>query len=236
MNELARISYQLFNLRLNPAQVAAFEAYEKELLSWNARFNLTAIQEPSQIMFKHFLDSLSCLLVMRESTLESVVDVGSGAGFPGLPLKIACPQIHLTLVESVGKKVAFLNHIISLLGLQNVTVVNERAETIGHQPEHRQKYDWAVARAVAIMPVLAEYLLPLVKIGGGMLAMKGENAPAETQAADQAFRILGGHLHRLVPVTLPGVSEERYLVIIGKIAATPENYPRRVGVPVKKPL
>jgi 16S rRNA (guanine527-N7)-methyltransferase len=236
MNDLSRNTFQLFDLRLTPAQEAAFERYENELLSWNNRFNLTAIQEPSQVQTKHFLDSLSCLSIMRESPVEKIIDVGSGAGFPGIPLKIVLPHIHLTLVESVGKKVSFLNHLIEVLGLQNINVVNERVEVLGQQSQHRQKYDWAIARAVAVMPVLAEYLLPLVRMGGKMLAMKGQNAPAETQTADRAFRILGGHLRRLVPVTLPGVTDERYLVVIDKVAATPESYPRRVGIPAKKPL
>ena len=236
MNDLSRNTFQLFDLRLSPAQEAAFECYESELLSWNNRFNLTAIQDPTQVQAKHFLDSLSCLPVMREAMVEKIIDVGSGAGFPGLPLKIVLPQIHLTLVESVGKKVSFLKHMIGVLGLQNIEVVNERVEVLGQQPQHRQKYDWAIARAVAVMPVLAEYLLPLVRMGGRMLAMKGQNAPAEAQTADRAFRILGGHLRRLVPVTLPGVTEERYLVVVDKVAATPESYPRRVGIPAKKPL
>ncbi len=236
MNDLSRNTFQLFDLRLTLAQEAAFERYENELLSWNNRFNLTAIQEPSQVQAKHFLDSLSCLSIMREAPVEKIIDVGSGAGFPGIPLKIVLPQIHLTLVESVGKKVSFLKHLIDVLGLQNINVVNERVEILGQQSQHRQKYDWAIARAVAVMPVLAEYLLPLVRMGGKMLAMKGQNAPAETQTADRAFRILGGHLRRLVPVTLPGVTDERYLVVVDKVAATPESYPRRVGIPAKKPL
>ncbi len=236
MNELAKNSLHLFGIRLNPAQITAFECYESELLEWNTRFNLTAIQEPSQILVKHFLDSLSCLQIMREGPMEKVIDIGSGAGFPGLPIKIVNPSIHLTLVESVGKKVTFLKHMIARLGLKNVEILQDRAENLGLQPEHRQKYDWAVARAVAVMPVLAEYLLPLVCVGGKMLAMKGQSAPVETQSAENAFRILGGHLHRLVPVTLPGVTEDRYLVVIDKVAATPNGYPRRVGLPAKKPL
>jgi 16S rRNA (guanine527-N7)-methyltransferase len=236
MNDLTRKTFQLFDLRLTPGQEAAFECYENELLSWNDRFNLTAIQDPLQVQTKHFLDSLSCLPIMREAPVENIIDVGSGAGFPGIPLKIVLPQIHLTLVESVGKKVSFLKHMIGILGLHNINVVNERVEVLGQQSQHRQKYDWAIARAVAVMPVLAEYLLPLVRMGGKMLAMKGQNAPAETQTADRAFRILGGHLRRLVPVTLPGVTEERYLVVVDKVAATPESYPRRVGIPAKKPL
>ena len=236
VKELAQYARTLLGIRLAPVQLAALETYEHELLDWNARFNLTAIQETEQIRVKHFLDSLTCLCVMRESPMERVIDVGTGAGFPGIPLKICCPSIHLTLVESVGKKAGFCRHVAKTLGLDNIEIVQERAEKLGQMPTYREQYDWAVARAVAIMPVLAEYLLPLVKVGGAMLAMKGENAPAEAHSADHALRLLGGHLRKLVPVALPGVAEERYLVVVDKVAATPQSLPRRVGQPAKRPL
>lgn len=223
-------------MRLGPAQLAALERYERELLEWNSRFNLTAIHEPEKIRTKHFLDSLSCLLVMRDTPVDRVIDVGTGAGFPGLPLKIACPNMRLTLVESVGKKADFCRHVVETLKLENVEVLTTRAELLGQARAHREQYDWALARAVAVMPVLAEYLLPLVRVGGAMLAMKGESAPAEVHRAEHAVRVLGGHIRRLVPVTLPGVADERYLVVVDKIAATPAGYPRRVGLPSKKPL
>jgi 16S rRNA (guanine527-N7)-methyltransferase len=236
MKELAQHAQALFGIRLNKAQLSAFELYENELLEWNQRFNLTAIQEREQIRVKHFLDSLSCLPLMREGTLDRVIDIGTGAGFPGIPLKIAQPSIRLTLVESVGKKISFCEHIVDALNLQGVDFAHDRAEVMGLNHKYRQQYDWAVARAVAVMPVLAEYLLPLVRMGGAMIAMKGESAPAETQTGENAFQILGGHIRRLVPVTLPGVAEQRYLVVVDKIAATPGSYPRRVGVPAKNPL
>jgi 16S rRNA (guanine527-N7)-methyltransferase len=151
-------------------------------------------------------------------------------------MKILYPQMQLTLVESVGKKTAFCEHLINRLSLSGVEVIQMRAEELGQQAAHREKYDWALARAVAIMPVLLEYLLPLVKVGGSVLAMKGASGPAEAHAADKAIQLLGGHLRQLVPLTLPGVVEERYLVVVDKVATTPKKYPRRVGIPAKRPL
>jgi 16S rRNA (guanine527-N7)-methyltransferase len=226
----------MVGLRLGAAQVAAMERYERELLDWNRRFNLTAVRDSNGVQVKHFLDSLTCFLALRESSVNRVIDVGTGAGFPGLPLKIACPTMQLTLVESVGKKADFCRHVAKTLALDGVDVVQERVEVLGKMEAHREQYDWALARAVAAMPVLAEFLLPLVRVGGRALAMKGENGPAEAQSAERAMRVLGGHLRQIVAVHLPGVVEERYLVVVDKVAATPANYPRRVGVPAKRPL
>lgn len=236
MEKLAQAAYTLLGIRLSPAQLSAFSCYEQELLEWNSRFNLTAIESPEEVRIKHFLDSLTCWLVMRDAPVSKVVDVGTGAGFPGLPLKIFNPRFSLSLIESVGKKAAFCNHLIQKLRLEDVRVIQERAEAVGQNPEHREGYDWAIARAVANLPVLMEFLLPLVRVGGKALAMKGSNAPAEAQMAERAIRLLGGKLQRLLPITLPGVAEERYLVVVDKIAVTPKNYPRRVGVPARKPL
>lgn len=236
MKELAHNSRTLLGIQLSASQLTCLETYEQELLDWNSRFNLTAIDDPEKIRVKHFLDSLTCLEVMRETPMDRVIDVGTGAGFPGLPLKIVHPSMQLTLVESVKKKVEFCQHIVKTLELDDVEVVHKRAEHVGQMTAHREQYDWAVARAVAVLPVLAEFLLPLVRVGGGMLAMKGENAPLEAHSAEHATRMLGGHLRCLVPVTLPGVADERYLVVVDKVAATPDDFPRRVGVPRKKPL
>ena len=181
MKELAQQARTLLGIQLSSRQLNALELYEQELLHWNERTNLTAIREPGQIRIKHFLDSLTCLLVIREAPPSRIVDVGTGAGFPGLPLKIIYPSMQLTLVESVGKKADFCRRVIQKLGLEGVQVVQERVETLGQMPEHRQQYDWALARAVAVMNVLVEYLLPLARIGGAALALKGENAPAETE-------------------------------------------------------
>jgi 16S rRNA (guanine527-N7)-methyltransferase len=236
MKELAQQARTLLGIQLSSRQLNALEIYERELLVWNQHTNLTAIREAEQIRIKHFLDSLTCLIVMRDSPPARIIDVGTGAGFPGLPLKIIFPAMQLTLVESVGKKADFCRHVVQTLGLDGVQVVQERVEALGQMAEHRQQYDWALARAVAVMNVLVEYLLPLVRIGGAALALKGESAPAEAHAAEHATRLLGGHLRKLIPITLPGVVEDRYLVVIDKVAATPNTYPRRVGVPSKHPL
>lgn len=236
VKELAQSAQAMLGIRLTHSQITSLSIYERELLEWNQRHNLTAIRDPEKVRTKHFLDSLTCLLVMRETPMDKVIDVGTGAGFPGLPLKIVCPSIELTLAESVGKKADFCLHIVKILGMSGVDVVQERAETLGQMPAYRERFNWAVARAVAEMPILAEYLLPLVQVGGMVLAMKGESAPAEAHAADKAFRLLGGHLRRLVPVHLPGVADQRFLVVVDKIAASPAAYPRRAGIPSKRPL
>jgi len=236
MEKLIREAAQLFDIHLSAVQVAALTAYERQLLEWNDRFNLTAIRDVEGIRTKHFLDSFSCVLTWKEGPPRRLIDVGTGAGFPGLPLKILCPSIRLTLVESVGKKAGFCRQMVETLKLEAVEVVNARAEQVGRMPAHRETYDQAVARAVANLPVLAEYLLPLVQVGGTMLAQKGQGGPAEVHRAEKALRILGGELKRLIPVSLPGVAEERYLVLVDKIAATPAGYPRQPGIPAKKPL
>jgi len=227
--------YTLTGKSLSPRQLELFKQYERELLDWNNRFNLTAISDSNGIRVKHFLDSLACLLAIPPSA-KSLIDIGCGAGFPGIPLKIAIPELRLTLVDSVGKKVQFCQHVTTVLHLDKVEVLQKRAEEIGQLSGYREKYDVAVARAVANMPILMEYLLPLVRVGGIAIAMKGSSAPAETHTAERAIRLLGGHLRQLIPIALPGVAEDRYLVIIDKIAACPPQYPRRTGIPSKKPL
>jgi 16S rRNA (guanine527-N7)-methyltransferase len=236
METLARRTQELFHITLSPRQVAALTTYERELLDWNQRFNLTAIRDAESIRTKHFLDSFSCVLAWGTTPPRRLIDVGTGAGFPGIPLKILYPGMKLTLVESVGKKANFCQHIVRLLGLEGVEVLQSRAEQVGCMPEHREQHDWAVARAVANMNVLSEYLLPLVKVGGTMLAQKGESGPAETQSAEAAIHLLGGKLRQVIPISLPGVVDDRFLILIEKFAATPPKYPRKPGIPVKKPL
>jgi 16S rRNA (guanine527-N7)-methyltransferase len=236
MEKLRSDLQKFLGLRLSDSQLEAFSTYEQELMDWNSRINLTAIRTSEGIRSKHFLDSLSCLLMMRDRPVNSLIDIGTGAGFPGLPLKIVLPDLQLTLVESVGKKADFCQHVVNKLGLKKVTVVTNRAEALGQSAEHREKYDWALARAVANLNVLSEYLLPLVKVGGAMLAQKGDSGPSEAQAAQHAMEILGGKLKEVRFIDLPGVAEERSFVLVEKVHRTPANYPRHVGVPTKTPL
>ncbi len=226
-------------IRLQPHHLEAFRTYQEVLITWNQRFNLTAITDDVGIQVRHFLDSLSCLKAMEQDDRLSgsrVIDVGTGAGFPGIPLKILCPGIQLTLLDARAKKTRFLKHLVETLGLRDVTVLHGRAETLGQDPHHRERYHWAFGRAVADLTILSEYLLPLVEIGGQVLSQKGESAPAEVQRSEWTIERLGGRVRRLVPVELRGLAETRYLVVIDKVRATPEGYPRRPGMPNKRPL
>jgi 16S rRNA (guanine527-N7)-methyltransferase len=237
MEKLIKFTREIVGIQLSTDQVNSFRVFEDELIYYNNQFNLTAIRDPESIRIKHFLDSLTCLLAMDlHKRPESLIDVGTGAGFPGIALKIIMPRMRLTMVESVHKKARFCEHIAAKLGLENVTVISERAEDVGQSVEHRQAYDIAVARAVAATSVLAEYLLPLVKLGGAAIMQKGESAHVEVQAANKAFEILGGRLRQVIPVLLPGVVEERFLVVVDKVAVTSNAYPRKAGIPTKHPL
>lgn len=250
--KLLREGARQLGLDLTPEHLQAFQVYYEELIAWNAKFNLTAITEYEQVQIRHFLDSLSCVKALIGSEYLSpataegrrlhlarpltCVDVGSGAGFPGLPLKIVLPRLRLTLLEATGKKVTFLEHIVERLGLRQVTVLKGRAEELGQMGKHREHYDLVLARAVAEMPVLTEYLLPLCRLGGLCIAQKGSGAQAEVASAQRAIAILGGRLKRIIPVELTGLAETRYLVVLEKTARTPAKYPRRPGMPTKRPL
>ncbi len=226
----------LFGVKLSDEQREQFRVYEALLIDWNSKINLTAVRDPEGIRIKHFLDSLSCVPVLGDMNGRSLIDIGTGAGFPGIPLRIVFPELRLTLVDSVGKKADFCQLAANTLHLKGVKVLKDRSEELGANKAHREQYDAATARAVAVMPVLCEYLLPLVKIGGQMLAMKGESAPEETRTAAAAIRKLGGREPSLTEVVLPGIEGKRFLVSIPKSAHTPLGYPRRTGLPLKKPI
>lgn len=236
MDDFRRQVETLFKIVLTPKQLDQFSSYERLLLEWNEKINLTAIRDVPGIRAKHFLDSLSLIRVFENTPPASMIDVGTGAGFPGIPLKILYPSIRLVLVESVGKKSRFCQLVVDSLGLNGVEVLASRAEEVARNPRYREYFDVAAARAVANMPVLAEYLLPLVRIGGRMISQKGISAHEETNSSANAYKVLGGQLENIIPVELPGVPDERYLVVVKKVAATPHQYPRYAGLPAKKPL
>lgn len=233
-------------LTLLPVQIAAFETYAQELLAWNEQFNLTAITDPVQVEVRHFLDSLSLIpaLAAHEgltipavlSRPQRIVDIGAGAGFPGLALRIVWPRARFVLVEATAKKVRFLEHIADRLGLDDVQFVQGRAEELGLREPHRAGFDLVLARAVAGLPTLVEYLLPFAKRGGRVIAYKGSAAHEEAMCSEEAIRTLGGRLTKLIPVEVPGLAETRVLVLIDKVAQTPDGYPRGRGLPRKQPL
>lgn len=235
MEQLVREAARL-GIAITEAQAQQYARYQALLLAWNAHVNLTAIREPALMQTKHFLDSLTCVTVMGKLDGMTLLDVGTGAGFPGLPLKILFPELRVTLVESVVKKTRFLQAVVAELGLTQVQVVAERAESLGQQSAYREQYDWVVARAVAELRVLLEYLLPFCRVGGRVLAQKGEGVFAETAVADHALHILGGGRPQVHEVVLAGDVGPRYLVVVPKIAPTPAQYPRRPGMPAKRPL
>jgi 16S rRNA (guanine527-N7)-methyltransferase len=236
MQQLSQELETLVGISLNSAQIKALDIYAQELTEWNESYSLTAIQEPEKVRVKHFLDSFSAWRVMKDTPINRVIDIGTGAGFPGIPLKILLPDSEVVLVDSVGKKTEFCQHIIKELNLSGIEVVHDRVERLAKESKYREEFDWAVARAVARLDTLSEYMLPFVRIGGKMLAMKGDQGPSETQQAQDAVKLLGGELSQVQRLTLPGVTEDRFLITITKKASTPEKYPRRVGVPTKRPL
>jgi len=226
-----------WGLALSPQELEAFQLYYEQLLIWNEKINLTSITRSEEVQVKHFLDSLSCLQVLDPLSPDArCIDIGAGAGFPGLPLKIVRPFMRLTLMEGTGKKARFLEHVVRELELSHVEVVTGRAEDLGQRPDYREVFDVALARAVAGMSVLAEYALPLVKVGGIFIAQKGRDVQDEVDAAGRALEVLGGRLLEIRPVWLPGVETARHLVVVRKVSPTPAKYPRRPGIPAKRPL
>ncbi|MGB2962747.1 MAG: 16S rRNA (guanine(527)-N(7))-methyltransferase RsmG [Anaerolineales bacterium] len=236
MENLKQETQDLIGITLSSYQLSLLDMYRQELDEWNDRFNLTAIHEPEKIRIKHFLDSFSPYLVIKNTPIKRLIDIGTGAGFPGIPLKIILPETEVVLVDSINKKTEFCQHIINVLNLKGIQVIQDRVERLARDEQFRESFDWAVARAVAKLSTLSEYLLPFVKIGGTMLAMKGDQGPFEAQKAHRAVSLMGGELSQVTRLTLPGVTEDRFLITIEKKASTPEKYPRRVGVPSKKPL
>ena len=235
--ELLDLGAAELGLGLTPQQLEQFETYYRELADWNRRVNLTAITEYREVQVKHFLDSLSVYLAFPKGPTGSIrlIDVGTGAGFPGLPLKLALPEIHLVLVESVGKKSRFLEHLVEVLGLSSVEVHTGRAEELAHQPDLRESFDLAVSRGVAKLPVLLEYTLPFCTVGGRVALLK-RGIEQELAEATAALGALGGRLGDIYPVQVPGLNDGRVILSVDKVEATPDKYPRRPGLPAKRPL
>lgn len=230
-------------IALSQRQLDLFDRYYHELIEWNARFNLTAVTDERQVQLRHFLDSLTCIPALAacppalasESRLR-LIDIGSGAGFPGVPLKIVRPDWQVTLLEATGKKVGFLEHLVATLGLQGVSCVQGRAEALAREAAHREQYDVAVGRGIALMPALAELTLPFCRRGGVVIAHKGAAPEAEVASAEYAIELLGGSVCRVIGLEISGLAEPRRLIAIRKVALTPDKYPRRAGIPSKRPL
>jgi len=239
MEELV-VGARKLGIEVNTESQKLFELYYRELIDWNQRFNLTAIIDYQAVQIKHFLDSLTIVSVINGEILTrayfNIIDVGTGAGFPGIPIKIILPQVKLTLLDSTAKKSDFLVDIVKKMRLKDVNVVIGRAEEMAHLPIYRQQFDLVVSRAVSSMSTLVELTMPFCRIGGKLVAYKKGNIKQEIEKADRAIDIMGGKLGRMEKVDIEELGEERCLVVVDKIQPTPGKYPRRSGVPTRKPI
>ena len=224
-----------YNVILTDEQTEKFSQYARLLVEWNEKINLTAITDPQDIVIKRFLDSLSIAKLIPNET-KTLIDVGTGAGFPGIPLKIINENMKVTLLDSLAKRINFLNELCSNLMLKGIVAVHGRAEDFGADLNYRESFDYATARAVASLPVLLEYCLPLVKVGGIFIAMKGPDGKEELKESEKALDVLGGNVEEVKFFTLPYSDIERYLIIVRKCRHTPTNFPRKSGIPTKKPI
>lgn len=224
-----------FGIKLDASRNQAFRRYMELLKEWNQKMNLTAIEDDNEVALKHFVDSISILPFLPEGKCK-LADIGTGAGFPGIPVKIVRDDVDVMLVDSLDKRVTFLNEVIKELGLKGIGTVHARAEEFGSKAENREAYDISVARAVAGLPVLLEYCLPLVKKGGMFIAMKGSNVEEELQQSAKALDILGGKIEEVKEMSLPFSDNKRNIIIIRKFRQTPTKYPRKPGKPSKEPL
>ena len=236
--DLLKAGAAALGVYLDSLQIAQFHRYYQELVDWNRRVNLTSVTGCIEVQSRHFVDSLSVIAVLNGSLLDSgrVLDVGSGAGFPGLPLKIAFPRLNITLMDATSKKASFLRHVSRVLGLDDVKVLAGRAETLAHDPVLREEFDLVFSRAVAQLPVLAEFTLPFCRLGGLVVAQKGAGVDVEVRQARKAIETVGGTLKEVREVRLADFDAGAALVVIEKKATTPPMYPRRPGIPAKRPL
>jgi 16S rRNA (guanine527-N7)-methyltransferase len=237
--ETLKSGAQKLGLDLSPSQLEQFEVYYRELVDWNKRINLTTITGYEAVQTRHFLDSLSVTAALSPEDIGeslSVIDVGTGAGLPGVPLKIILPGIRLTLLEATAKKAKFLEYLIERLGLGGVEIVVGRAEEGANKPQYREKFDLVLSRAVAALPALVELALPFCTLGGRFVAQKKGDIEVEIKQSHKAIEVMGGRLREIKTVGLEKSGEKRCLIIIDKIKATPAAYPRRPGMPAKRPI
>ncbi|ULT57082.1 16S rRNA (guanine(527)-N(7))-methyltransferase RsmG [Neobacillus drentensis] len=223
-------------ITLSEKQLDQFETYFTTLVEWNEKMNLTAITEKTDVYLKHFYDSITASFYFDFTKPFHLCDVGAGAGFPSIPLKIVYPHIEVTIVDSLNKRISFLNHLADVLHLENIHFVHDRAETFGVNPAYRESFDVVTARAVARLSVLSEFCIPLAKVGGHFLAMKALHAKEELDAGQKAITTLGGKVEKVHTFTLPMEDSERTILIIKKEKQTPKKYPRKPGTPGKSPI
>lgn len=233
-NEDLKRLLQEININVNEEQLHSFYKYMNLLLEWNEKINLTALTEQNDIILKHFVDSLTVLKYIKDN--KTIVDVGTGAGFPGIPLSVVCKNNKFTLVDSLNKRINFLDEVKKELDLKNIETIHSRAEDFGQNKIYREQFDYAVSRAVANLSVLVEYLIPLVKVGGKIICMKGCEIEEEVDDAKFAIKELGGEIKEIEDFYLPETDMKRNVIIIEKIKNTSEKYPRKAGTPSKQPL
>lgn len=225
-----------YGISLNDTQMEQYNRYFELLVEWNEKINLTAITEPKEVAIKHMIDSITAYDENLFKDGTTVIDVGTGAGFPGLPLKIFCPEIKLTLMDSLNKRIKFLQTVVEELGLKDVECVHARAEEGARNKKYRESFDIAVSRAVARLPILCEYCLPFVKKGGHFIALKGMQYHDEADEAAKAIKVMGGSKTEIRPVKLPELDDKRAVITITKTMPTPKAYPRKAGIPTKNPI
>lgn len=235
-SEILLASAKKFGVELSAMQLEQFGIFYKSVVEWNEKINLTAITEEKDFAVKHIIDSISLWNDEKFLSVKKVIDVGTGAGFPGLPIKIFKPEIEIVLLDSLSKRVDFLKKVVAELNLQNVTCVHGRAEDFARQKDFREQFDLATTRAVARLNVIAEYCLPFVKVGGTFAALKGKKFAEEIAEAKSAVKILGGGEINFAEKILPDLPDKRAVIYIDKIKSTQKKFPRKAGTPVKNPL